>query len=98
MQLSVLSNRVDELDLRLKELNYTCANEYSTRMIDVESGMSQLNASVINFTNQFNVIENDVYDNTGALSTLQLKVKRAEDDITSLQINIYVIEDHIGLK
>ncbi|XP_075264145.1 uncharacterized protein LOC142356051 isoform X3 [Convolutriloba macropyga] len=36
--LSVLSNRVDELDLRLKELNYTCANEYSTRMIDVESG------------------------------------------------------------
>ncbi|XP_075253709.1 uncharacterized protein LOC142345522 [Convolutriloba macropyga] len=96
--LSVSSNRVDELDLRLKELNYTCAKEYSTRMIELQSDTSELNSSVIDVTNELNILENDVNENTGALGTLQLKVTRAELDITSLQSDIAVIENYIGLK
>ena len=37
--------------------------------------MSKLNISVIKFTNQLNVLEDDVNQNVGALVTLQLKVK-----------------------
>ena len=67
-------------------------------MIELQSDTSELNSSVIDVTNELNILENDVNENTGALGTLQLKVTRAELDITSLQSDIAVIENYIGLK
>ena len=67
-------------------------------MIEVQSDMSKLNASVIDVTNELNILEEDVDQNTGILTTLQLEVTIAEHDIQNLQSDIELIENYIGLK